>query len=129
MVVVIEYSKEAHVTEEICGCLEVGFKRGVHTTQLWGKQHSQEENWGSLLIYTRNTSNEENHTVVLWVVRYEWSSGAQFNFKCYSHRAILVIRYNGGMRHFLQSKEWVTQGEPIVMIVYGIGVIPLIQDL
>ena len=34
-----------------------------------------------------------------------------------------------GSGNFLHSKEGVTQGYPLAMIAYGIGVIPLIQEL
>ena len=37
------------------------------------------------------------------------------------------IGYGSG--HFLRSKEGVTQGYPLAMIAYGIGVLPLIQEL
>ena len=47
---------------------------------LW-EQHSQEEEWGFLIIYVRSAFNEENWTEMLWTVRYEWPSGAQFFFK------------------------------------------------
>ena len=34
-----------------------------------------------------------------------------------------------GSGHFLHSKKSVTQGNPLSMITYGIGVLPLIRDL
>ena len=34
-----------------------------------------------------------------------------------------------GSDHFLHSMEGVTQEEPLSMITYGIGVLPIIQDL
>ena len=63
-------------------------------------------------------------------VRYEWPSGAQFTFNCYRHWATLVVRDTGdGSGHFLHIKEGLTQGDPIAMIAYGIGVLPLIREL
>ena len=63
-------------------------------------------------------------------VRHEWPSGAQFNFNCYRHWATLVVGdTEGGSGHFLHSKEVLTQGEPLVMITYVIGVLPLIREL
>ena len=56
--------------------------------------------------------------------------GAQFTFNCYCHWATLVVRHTAdGSGHFLHSKEGVTQGDPLAMIAYGIGVLPLIRDL
>ena len=43
---------------------------------------------------------------------------------------MLVVRDIGdGSGHFLHSKEGVTQGYPLVMIAYDIGVLPLIREL
>ena len=47
--------------------------------------HSQEEDWGFLLIDVRNAFNEKNQTVTLWAVQHEWPSGVQFTFNCYRH--------------------------------------------
>ena len=67
---------------------------------------------------------------MLWAVRHECTSGAQFTFNCYLHWATLMVRYTGyGSGHFLHSKEGVTQGDPLTMIAYRIGVLPLIREL
>ena len=73
--------------------------------------------------------NEENHTDILWTVRHECPSGARFAFNCYRHWYTLVIREGNGMGHFLHIKERVTQGDPLAMIAYGLGILSLIRDL
>ena len=41
-----------------------------------------------------------------------------------------MVRDTGyGSGHFLHSKEFVTQGDPLAIIAYGIGVPPLIREL
>ena len=67
---------------------------------------------------------------MLWSVQHEWPSGAHFTFNCYRHWATLVVWDTGdGSGHFLHRKEGVTQGDPLAMIAYGIGVLPLIREL
>ena len=67
---------------------------------------------------------------MLWSVRHEWPSGVQFTFNYYRHWSTMVVRdIGGGSCHFLHSKEGVTQGDPLSMIAYGIGVLPLIREL
>ena len=67
---------------------------------------------------------------MLWAVQHEWHSGAKFTFNCYHHWVTLVVRETrDGLGHFLHSKERVTQGDPLAMIAYGIGILPLIRDL
>ena len=108
--------------------MEAGIGGEIHTTHLQWTQHSQEEEWGFLLIDARNVFNEENHTAMIWAVQYEWPGGAQFNFNCYRHWATLVVRDTAdGSGHFLHSKEGMTQGDPLAMIAYVIGVLSLIR--
>ena len=85
---------------------------------------------GFLLIDARNAFNEDNQTAMLWDVWHEWPSGVQFTFNCSRHWDTLVVRETGdGSGHFLHSKEGMTQGDPLAMIAYGIGVLPLIREL
>ena len=76
-----------------------------------------------------DTFNEDNYTAMLWEVRHKWTSGARFSLNCYHHWATLVIRAGESTGRFLHSKEGVTQGYPLTMIAYGLGILPLIRDL
>jgi hypothetical protein len=70
-----------------------------------------------------------NRTAMLWAIRHEWPSGARFAFNCYRHWATLMIRGNNGTGAVLFSKEGVTQGDPLAMVAYGIGLLPIIRQL
>ena len=70
---------------------------------IWA-QHSQEEDWGFLLIYARKIFNEVNRTTMLWFVRHKWPSVTHFTFNCYLHWDTLVVRNLEGSGHFLPSK-------------------------
>ena len=74
---------------------------------LWEDQ-KQEEDWGFLLIDSRNAFNEEKRTAMLWDLRHEWPSGTQFTFNCYRHWVTLMVwDIRDGSGHFLHSKEGV----------------------
>ena len=64
-----------------------------------------------------------------WAVRYEWPSGTQFYFNCYCHWATLVVRNAGGSGHLFHSKERMTQGYPISMVFYSVGILLLICEV
>ena len=66
---------------------------------------------------------------MFWDAWNKWPSGTQFPFSCYGQWATLVVQDLEGPGHFLQSKDGATQGDPLDMIIYGIGVLPLIQEL
>ena len=109
-------------TDQLAGCVESGIEGGIHAMRVLWEEHFQEEDWGFLLIYTRNPFNEENWTTMVCAVRHEWTSGAQFTFNCYRHWDTLVVRDTGeGSGQFLHSKEGMNQGDPLAMIAYGIA--------
>ena len=67
---------------------------------------------------------------MLWDDWHEFPIGAQFTFNCYRHWDTLVVcDTEDGSYHFLYRKEGVNQGDPLAMITYGIGVLPLIREL
>ena len=72
--------RAAFGTEQLAGGVEAGIEGAIHAVRLQWVQHSQEEDWGFIPIDAQNSFNEENQTAMLWAVRHEWPSGAQFTF-------------------------------------------------
>ena len=67
---------------------------------------------------------------MLWVIRHEWPQGARFVLNCYQHWATLLVRGNKHGSGFLVfSQEGVTQGDPLAMVSYGVGILVLIRHL
>lgn len=122
-------AKEACSIDQLCAGLEAGVEGGVHAmTEAW-KRMEHEESIGVVLVDARNAFNEQNREVMLWIVRHEWPMGARFVFNCYRHWAILLVRGADGSGFFLHSQEGVTQGDPLAMVAYGVGLLPLVRTL
>ena len=62
---------------------------------------------------------------MLWTVRHLWYNGARFAFNCYRHQSLLIMRRPGGTAEILLSREGVTQGDPLSMVLYGVTLVPL----
>ena len=73
-----------------------------------------------------NAFNSLNHIAMLLNVRNLWPRCARFVFNTYRGWSVLVLR---GQQKFLFSKEGVTQGDPLSMLVYAVGILPLIQSV
>ena len=119
-------AKEACGSAQLCAGLEAGIEGAVHAVRAMWNGAADNEEWGFLLVDAANAFNAGNRTAILWTVRHRWPSGARFSFNCYRHWSQLMIRSDDGYAgHWLTSQEGVTQGDPLSMILYGIGMLPL----
>jgi hypothetical protein len=84
---------------------------------------------GTLLLDAFNGFQELRRIAMLWTVRHRWAAGARFAFNCYRHYAKLVIRRPAKPPHVLLSREGVTQGDPLSMLLYGVALVPLVEEL
>ena len=84
---------------------------------------------GTLLVDARNGFNELSRKAMLWTVRSRWAGGAKFAFNCYRHAGQLILRRQGQDCEIILSREGVTQGDPLSMILYGIALLPLTESL
>ena len=84
---------------------------------------------GTTLADARNGFNELSRLVMLWTVRHRWPAGARFAFNCYRHWAQLLLRQPGEPPVTILSREGVTQGDPLSMVLYEITLVPLVEEL
>ncbi|KAL7526623.1 hypothetical protein ACHAXR_001569, partial [Thalassiosira sp. AJA248-18] len=82
-----------------------------------------------LLVDAANGFNSLSRMGMLWTVRHRCPKLARFAFNCYRHQARLVCRRPGKDALILQSREGVTQGDPLSMALYGIALLPLAEML
>ena len=76
------------------------------------------------LVDYRNGFNELSRLQMLWTVCHHWPEGARFALNCYKHWAQLLLRQPHGAPVILLSREGVTQGDPLYIVLYGIPPIP-----
>ena len=127
--VAVQEANAACGTEHLVGEVEAVIEGGTHAMRLLWDHHFQEEDWGYLIINAQNTCNEEIRMAMLWAVRYKCPSDTQLTFNCYRHWFTLGVHNSEGSVHFFHIKDGVTQREPLAMITYDIGVLPLIREL
>ena len=66
---------------------------------------------------------------MLWMVRYRWPTGERFAFNCYRRWAKLLLRQPGYAPVILLSQEWVSQVDPLSIVLDVITLVPLAEDL
>ena len=66
---------------------------------------------------------------MLWTVRHCCPRLATYAFNVYRHAKRLIVRDPGGKPIIILSEEGVTQGGPLAMILYGLALVPLAEQL
>ena len=62
----------------------------------------------------------------LWNARTLWPQCSRFHFNTYRGHATLVVH---GSPEFIYSREGVTQGDPLSMLLYAVAMLPLVRSL
>ena len=80
--------------------IKSGIEGAVHRVKTIWDTKSTTEDWGFLLIDTKNDFNYINHIGMLWTVFHLWPSRARFVLNYYCHWSLLVFRNGNGMDSF-----------------------------
>ena len=82
------------------------------------------EQGGTTLVDSRNGFSNLVRLEMLWIVNNRWPEGARFAFNCYRHLAHLLLLQMGDAPVILLRQEGVYQGDPLLMVLYGITLVP-----
>jgi len=94
-----------------------------------GLPSSVEELNAFLQIDGDNGFNRLSRIASMWTVRHRCPKLFIFYFNCYRHHTRLLVRRPGQAPYVILSKEGVTQGCPLAMDIYGIGLLPMVERL
>ena len=110
----------------LCSVLQWLIAVGIHAMNSLWTEHWDDMVLCVLLVDSSNVFNEINRTEILCRVQHIWRAGARFIFNTYWHWKVLALNRS---ELTVNYKEGVTHGDPLVMIMYGLGVLPLVWSI
>ena len=112
--------------DQLCAGAKAGFEAAVHAMR---EVFEAEETEGLLLVVAANAFNVLSRPAALWNCRVLWPRCSRFlfNYRCYA--TLLVRSLSTGKLHTILSREGTTQGRPLAILMYAVGVCPLISRL
>ena len=111
--------------DQLCSGLRSGLEGAIHAVRELFDEHCN-LGWGLLLVDATNAFNSVNRVSALWNARVLWSRCSRYLFNTYRGYALLLLQDSDKT---LLSKEGVTQGDPLSMMLYAVAVLPLIRSL
>mmetsp|Transcript_14155 Transcript_14155/g.22160 ORF Transcript_14155/g.22160 Transcript_14155/m.22160 type:complete len:151 (-) Transcript_14155:1287-1739(-) len=104
-----------------------GLKSGIE-----GGVHAMKELWADggpeviVLVDASNAFNSLDRQAALWNCRILWSRASLFLFNTYHRGYGIFVK---GVAQPVLSREGTTQGDPLAMLMYAVGVLPLVRKL
>ncbi len=110
-------------TDQLCIGVKAGIEGAVHGM---GDLFSEDGTEGLLLVDAANAFNSISRPAAIWNTRVLWPRCSRYVFNTYRGFAALYLQ---GSTDCLWSREGVTQGDSLSMLVYACGSLPLIHAL
>lgn len=113
--------------DQLCAGSKAGIEAAAHAMH---DIFNQEDTEAVLLVDAANAFNSISRPALLWNCRVLWPRCSIFLFNCYRGSPSIILRgHSGGNVSVLFSHEGTTQGCPLSMLAYAVGILPLVRSL
>ncbi|CEM34162.1 unnamed protein product [Vitrella brassicaformis CCMP3155] len=111
--------------DQLCAGIKGGIEAAIHAVSgLFDCGEGEAE--CVLAVDAKNAFNNLSRPAALWNARQLWPRASRFLFNTYQGHAALCL---GGEKEPLCSQEGTTQGDPMAMLMYAAGTLPLVRSL
>jgi hypothetical protein len=107
---------------QLCAGQRAGCEAAIHALK---RIHDSQQSEAVLMVDAENAFNRLNRKVMLANTEILCPTMATFVRNCYSTSPSMFV--TGGVK--IKSNEGTTQGDPIAMAIYAIGISPLLQEV
>ena len=122
---------EACGADQLASGIPAGVEAGITYMRTKWEDFADDDDFGCMQFDAENGFCMMNRLHLLWTIRHRWCSAYHFSHNCYQNATTLrILPFETGQDVVdLLSRNGVIQGCPFAMIAYGIGTLPMLDEL